>query len=60
VIRLKVRRACALIVGPLPLPSSIERLVPTLVIMVDGVRVNATNQPLVMESNLATSTSATL
>jgi len=42
-IRLKARRAHALIVRPLPLPLGVERLALTLVIMVGGVGVNIAN-----------------
>jgi hypothetical protein len=49
VIGLKVARAYAFIVGPLPPPLGVEGSAPALVIVVDGVGVDATNRPLVME-----------
>jgi len=48
-IRLKVKRTCALIVEPLPLPQGVEEPAPALVVVVNGVGVDTTNQPLVME-----------
>jgi len=47
--RLKVKRARALIVGLLPLPLGVERFAPIPVIVVDGVGVETTDRPFVME-----------
>jgi hypothetical protein len=47
--RLKVKRAHALIVGLLPPPLGVERFAPIPVIVVDGVGVETTDRPFVME-----------
>jgi len=49
VTRIKTIKTCALIVELLPLPPSVEGHAPTLVRVVDGIRNNVINQPLVME-----------
>ncbi len=58
-IGLKIKRTRALTVGPLPLPPRVEGHAPTVMIVVNGVGVDVTNQPLVMEKNLAISTGVT-
>jgi hypothetical protein len=47
--RLKMGKAHALIIEPLPPPLGVEGLTLSPMIVVDGVGVNVTNQPLVME-----------
>jgi hypothetical protein len=48
-IRLKVARAHALIVRPLPPPLGVEGFTLAPVIVVDGIGVNISNQTLVRE-----------